>query len=105
MIPKKYRFKNFNFNIFFKLAAKKQNEMFNIWMSENNYSYPRFSVSPSKRIFKTAVARNKIRRQIYEILRLNLKKIRKADYVIVPKKPLSDLTHGILMEKIMELLK
>lgn len=57
------------------------------------------------KIFRTAVLRNKIRRRIYEILRLNIDKINKADYVIAPKEKILELHYNDLTEKILELLK
>lgn len=50
----------------------------------NQRGYTRFAVVVSKKVDKTAVGRNRIRRRIYEALRLNLQYIpKKRDYVFV----------------------
>ena len=52
--------------------------------TENTRGFIRIAVVVSKKIEKSAVKRNKIRRRIYEILRLNLEKIpEKTDYIFV----------------------
>lgn len=52
--------------------------------SPNTKGFTRFAVVVSKKVEKTAVGRNKIRRRIYEALRLNFDAIpKKMDYVFV----------------------
>lgn len=104
MISKNYRFRNFDFDKFFKLSKKSENDVFKVWVAESNNSIPRFSVIPSKKIVKTSVKRNRIRRIIYEILRLNIDKIKKADFVITPKKDIEELDFKTTTKKILELL-
>ena len=51
---------------------------------DNPKKFTRFAVVVSKKVEKSAVGRNKIRRRIYEILRINLDKIPKErDYIFV----------------------
>ena len=51
---------------------------------DNSKKFTRFAVVVSKKVEKSAVGRNKIRRRIYEILRINLDKIPKErDYIFV----------------------
>ena len=51
---------------------------------ENTRGFTRFAVVVSKKVEKTAVGRNRIRRRIYEILRNNIELIpKKMDYVFV----------------------
>ena len=50
----------------------------------NERGFTRFAVVVSKKVEKTAVGRNRIRRRIYEVLRLNFDLIpKKTDYVFV----------------------
>ena len=51
---------------------------------ENTRGFTRIGVVVSKKVEKTAVGRNRIRRRIYEALRLNMEDIpKKTDYVFV----------------------
>ena len=51
---------------------------------ENSRGKTRFAVVVSKKVMKTAVGRNRIRRRIYESIRLNLDKTRKSrDYIFI----------------------
>lgn len=104
MISKKYRFKNFDFQKFFKKAKKKENEIFKVWILESKNNHPRFSVIPSKKICSTAVNRNKTRRQIYEILRLSIKKISNIDCVVTTKVQTINIARENLTKKILELV-
>jgi ribonuclease P protein component len=81
MLPKELRFKNFNFNLFFKEGKKVKNKYFLIYKIENKEK--KFSVNVSEKVSKLAVFRNKIKRQIYEIIRLNIEKILPGYYLII----------------------
>lgn len=51
---------------------------------ENTRGFTRLAVVVSKKVNKTAVGRNRIRRRVYEALRLNMDYIpKKTDYVFV----------------------
>ena len=51
---------------------------------ENTRGFTRMAVVVSKKVDKTAVGRNRIRRRVYEVLRKNLEFIpEKMDYVFV----------------------
>jgi ribonuclease P protein component len=51
---------------------------------ENTRGFTRVAVVVSKKVAKTAVARNKIRRRVYEALRVNFEFIpEKRDYIFV----------------------
>lgn len=51
---------------------------------ENTRGFTRLAVVVSKKVEKTAVGRNRIRRRIYEALRVNMKDIpKKQDYIFV----------------------
>jgi len=52
--------------------------------AENTRKFTRFAVVVSKKVAKTAVGRNKIRRRVYEVIRKNIEYIPKEmDYVFV----------------------
>ncbi len=54
------------------------NKLFSIKYNLNpNRVHPRFAVIVSKKIFKSAVKRNRVRRRIYEIIRHHLEEIEK----------------------------
>lgn len=51
---------------------------------DNSRGKTRFAVVVSKKVIKSAVGRNRIRRRVYEIIRLNLDKFKKPrDYIFV----------------------
>ena len=55
---------------------------------ENTRGFTRISVVVSKKVSKSAVKRNRIRRRVYEVLRLNIQYIpEKMDYVFVIYSP------------------
>jgi ribonuclease P protein component len=56
----------------------------------NNFSGPRFAVVVSKRVNKSAVERNKIKRMIRLCIQENLKENEKKDYLFLVKKELKD---------------
>src|SRR6266487_5084396 len=60
--------KNFDFQEVFKKGKRKKKNNFLIFFKKNNFNYTRFGISLTKKI-KTKVLRNKIKRQIKEMLR------------------------------------
>lgn len=104
MLKKKFRFRNLNFEKHFKNAKKFDNQFFTILVSDNSLAYPRFCVAPNKKIYRKAVDRNKIRRRIYEIIRINFDKFKPKDYFIMVKKDFSKVKSKQLEEIIFELL-
>ncbi|MBR3180500.1 ribonuclease P protein component [Candidatus Saccharibacteria bacterium] len=51
---------------------------------DNPKGYTRFAVVVSKKVLKSAVGRNRIRRRVYEAVRLNLDNFKKPrDYIFV----------------------
>jgi ribonuclease P protein component len=65
----------------------------------------KFSPTAPKRIFKTAVARNRIRRRVYGAVRetLSLKKIKPNHIVLIIKKDIADLDSPRLVRVLKEL--
>lgn len=87
MIAKEFRIsKKKDFDIILKSKSKFYSNNFVLRFSKNELSKSRFCVVISKKISKKAVIRNKIRRRIYEIIRLNYDKIKPGfDFMILPK--------------------
>jgi ribonuclease P protein component len=86
MIKKKFKLSGEEIKKFFEQKYFKiGNENFLIYYQKNNLNYPRFSVLPKKEIFKKAVERNKVKRQVYIIIRELLKegKIKNYDFFII----------------------
>ncbi len=85
MLKKQYRLnKNKDFDRVFKQGGSAYAPSLGLKITTNNLEKPRFAVLVSKKVSKKAVDRNKIKRQIRNILREDyLQKIRGYDVVIV----------------------
>lgn len=52
--------------------------------AENTRGFTRIAVVVSKKVIKTAVGRNRVRRRVYEVLRKNFRYVpKKRDYIFV----------------------
>jgi ribonuclease P protein component len=71
---------------------------------KNDLGYPRFGIVISKKLAKSAVKRNKKRRQIYEIIRQSLPISDSSDIVLLAKHPVMDLTFDELNRAVREIL-
>lgn len=107
MIAKKFRFgKRADFDKIFRSPNKfySNNLVLKFYKTENLNN--RFAIVVSKKISKKAVERNKIRRRIYEVLRLNLDKIKTPyDIVFLVKKGVISLEYCEIESEIMYILK
>jgi len=64
-----------------------QNDLFRVVIKvDNALSHPKCAVIISNKIAKTAVSRNRIRRQVYSVLETLIKKLPKAYISVFPKK-------------------
>ena len=74
---------------------------------ENTRGKTRFAVVVSKKVLKSAVGRNRIRRRVYEAIRLDLDKFKKSrDYVfVIYSKDLKDQPFPALQKSIRSLLE
>ena len=85
MLSKKYRFHSrggvkYTYRHGKTLRTPKLTLVFN----DNPKKFTRFAVVVSKKVLKTAVGRNRIRRRIYEAIRLNLDTFPKnRDYIFI----------------------
>lgn len=78
-----------------------KSRLFIIRLEENGLTYDRFRVIISKKIESKAVKRNKLRRQVYEALRLNLKDREKGfDHILIPKRHIIEKSYAEIEEDI-----
>lgn len=85
MLKKKFRVrKQKEFELIFNQGRKIKSESFLIIYLSNNLKLSRFAFIVSAKIDKKAVARNKIKRRLREIVRKNLSRIRKGyDFIVI----------------------
>jgi len=100
MLKKLFRLSGEDLKDFFlKKSEKIKNDVFLIFYQKNNFPYPRFALYCDQKIFKGAVRRNKIRRQIYSIIKelLKEKKIKNYDFftIVQDKKDFSKLKESL----------
>ena len=87
MISKKYKVQRSEIPYILKKGQLSNSDLFIIRYKKNEEDFPRFRVIISKKLEAKAVKRNKLRRQIYESIRLNLEeKAENNDYILIPKK-------------------
>lgn len=76
-----------------------------LYLSKNNYGGTRIGFSVSKKVGK-AVIRNKVRRKLKEISRLNREKIKKGfDVIIIARPVVADCTYREMEKSFIWLLK
>lgn len=73
----------------------------------NERGFQRFAVSVSKKVLKSAVGRNRIRRRVYEALRLELPwyKVKNDCILVIYSKDLASMPFTELREKVHGLLE
>ena len=99
MLNKKYRFHSRGgVRYVYQKGKTVRNPKMSLVFVKNTRSFTRFAVVVSKKVVKSAVGRNRIRRRVYEALRRNMEYIPKeTDYVFVvfsrdvAKMPFKDL--------------
>lgn len=109
MIAKKYRFHGHNsLNYVYKNGQSERSSHMAVKFTPNSHrENPRFAVVVSKKVFKSAVKRNRIRRRIFEIIRLEIKPNSPVlDVVFTVYSPeVIEMPHEKLKAEITELLK
>lgn len=82
-----------------------RNQFFSIYIVENKLGISRFGISVSKKI-GIAVVRNKLKRQIKNIIDINQKVFKKnIDYIIIGKKELLDIDYNRIEQNLIFLIK
>lgn len=74
----------------------------------NTRNHQRFAISISKKVLKSAVGRNRIRRRVYEAIRLELKEyknpidcifiIYSKDFATMPFEEIQNAVHSLLLQ-------
>lgn len=83
----------------------RKNKYFVIYNKENKYLYPRFGIAVGKKI-GNAVTRNRLKRQVREIINKNKNFFKtKRDYIIIVKRSSLNLTFQEMMKSMLELTK
>lgn len=88
VLPKRYRLaKKKDFEKVFKKGRMFSEAFIAVKISVNGLLYSRFGFVVSLKISKKAVERNRIRRQLQEAIRINLKRIKQGFDAVVMVKP------------------
>lgn len=89
MIAKDFRLKRSQIDYLMNKGGSLSSNLFIIKYVENNKNFSRFCVIISKKISTEAVTRNRLRRQIYESIRISTlseNKEHHLDLILIPKK-------------------
>ncbi|MBR3353167.1 ribonuclease P protein component [Candidatus Saccharibacteria bacterium] len=108
MLKKKYRFHSRGgVRYVYQHGKTVRRQQIALVFVPNTKGYTRFAVVVSKKVEKSAVGRNRIRRRVYEALRLNFDTIpNKMDYVfVVYSKEVMKMPFKELEKKIGELIE
>lgn len=109
MFPQKYRLlKKKDFHSVLEKGRFINNKFLYVKLIKNNKDSCRFGIIVSKKISKKAVVRNKIKRQIREIIRKNIPFIinqEQLDLIIIAKKEITEKSFTQIEEDINQTLK
>ena len=107
MLSKKYRFHSRGgVNYVYKKGQTIREPGLSLVFCDNTRGFTRLTVVVSKKVTKTAVSRNRIRRRVYEVLRENMEYIpKKRDYIfVVYDKKVGVMSHDELVRMLGELV-
>ena len=109
MIPAPFRFHGHNSlrYVYTNGKAVRSQPLTIKWVINTHRSKPRFSVVVSKKVIKSAIGRNRIRRRIYEYLRVNINSFNDVyDIVVICTSPdLKDIPYTELKGQLDALLE
>lgn len=107
MLAKKYRFHSrggvrFTYQKGKTIRTPKLSLVFN----ENSRNHQRFAVVISKKVIKSAVGRNRVRRRVYEAIRMNLPYFKDAKdcIFVIYSKEIKDIDFETLIRMVRDLL-
>ncbi len=93
MLSKLYRIERNQINYILRKGEGSISKLFIIRYIKNDRKFNRYATVISKKIYLKAVPRNKLRRQIYEAIRLVTKESeatsKNSDMVLIPKKSIT----------------
>ena len=95
---------NRDFKRVYKKPKAYYNRDFTVLIRDNKTKNPRFGFSIGKSVGK-AVVRNKLKRRLREIVRLNYSNINNVDIVIIPKKHTADFDYKRLEKSFKNVIK
>lgn len=107
MLEKKLRItKNADFKRIYQKGKFFSNEFFLVKLHPNRFPNNRFAVIVNKKISKKAVIRNKIKRQIREIIRINQGQLKTGfDIIVIVKKDLTRESYKNIEQNLLHLFK
>ena len=108
MLNKKYRFHSRGgVRYVYQKGKTVRNSKMSLVFVKNTRGFTRFAVVVSKKVVKSAVGRNRIRRRVYEALRKNMEYIPKEiDYIfVIFSKEVATMPFSRLEECLGELVK
>ncbi|MFH0906861.1 MAG: ribonuclease P protein component [bacterium] len=107
MLSRKYKLKKDNdFKAIFEKGKYRQKDFIRIRFSENDLEISRFGFMIGLKISKKAVKRNKIRRQMEEIIHSELNQIKSGfDIIILPNPEIAEKEYNDIQECLIGLLK
>ena len=108
MLSKKYRFHSRGgVRYTYQNGKAIRGSKISLVFANNSRNKQRYAVVVSKKVLKSAVGRNRIRRRIYEAIRIELPKIEKpVDCIfIIYSKEILDMDFKVIQKTIRDLLK
>ena len=108
MLSKKYRFHSRGgVRYTYQNGKSIRGSKISLVFADNSRNKQRYAVVVSKKVLKSAVGRNRIRRRVYEAVRMELPKIQKpVDCIfIIYSKEILDADFKIIQKTIRDLLK
>lgn len=107
MLSKKYRFHSRGgVRYVYQKGKTIRSPKMNLVYTDNSKGFTRFAVVISKKVIKSAVGRNRVRRRVYEAIRKNLESIpKKKDYIfVIYNKNIKDIPFSELENILAELI-
>jgi ribonuclease P protein component len=109
MIPSPFRFHGHNSlrYVYTNGKAVRSQPITIKWVKNTHRSKPRVSVVVSKKVIKSAIGRNRIRRRIYEYMRIHMDRLNDVyDIVVITTSPeLKDIPYTELSDQLDTLLE
>lgn len=104
MLPKKERLTREEFNRFFSVGKRKHSPSLQCIYAPHDTLH--VSVVISKKIYKSAVKRNKLRRRIYDMVRrYRAQHALTGVYIIIAKAGVTSLSHTALHDEVLACIK
>ncbi len=107
MLAKPQRLEKRQVEYILKKGQSSTSKLFILKFTENNEEKSKYATIISSKISKKAVERNKLRRQIYEIIRTALKEStpeKNLNLVLIPKKQILSSSFEEIQEDIKEII-